>query len=548
MFELGDGSQSSVNNDVLSIAKNINATLNNTSEKSVPHLFGFDSDENLLNSQEIKTVANVTVKLKPNKDKDTKLNDKQTANELGDINTKSDDSADHRPGERNSPSANAGKDNEVENIQQRKFRRSSRRMSVQQALQSLNQTGLLDLVPEDEDPLPKSPRGNIPNLADVLSDTSEMGNPSERKSDGSDGMNRRSPRNKRSAGGTKNESCSDNQNKRKSQGNTVRNKKSCRDSDGNETISKLDNTRRKSCDSTCERQHEDVVNKPAKKITNNSKGKKAIKKKLMSLTELNDQHSVLIEPSTCSEVNRPQLMEESMNKTSRKGRRRKTDIVIHNCDEINADNDQTIIELNQTTKNRRGRKRKSADNELNDDYNDSSVNKKPGRGRRKANSGRTSTLVNDTLIEHKSPKTTTASGPDCAAAPVTKIQDVSTELSLTKDNSVVCSIRETTLSLSMSAAYTEANMPSFLASQRRSIDEFSASQKRRKKQSLVEKSVLTSIGESLYSDHNKSDSDTSSVDGGIKMKSFRSGKLFRPSIVMTSLHSWYVAFKVEFHF
>ncbi|KAL4236314.1 BRCA1 associated RING domain 1 [Mactra antiquata] len=530
-------SESSVNNDVLAIAKNINATLNSPSKRF--SVFGMDSDENLASSQEIKACANVTVKVSRKTGKISNSEDQQVVNAV-----KGDDS-------RNSDlDISASKSNEKKNISdalRKKTRRSSRRLSVKQALDALDESNLLGLVPEtideEEDPIPKSSKIHTDlSTTDTSCDKSMDLSDSSRIDKNSKKGGQRSRSNKRTSS-LANESNSVNPEEQEGIGKTngrKQRKKANSERKGSVRKKSLPETDAKDkSEIDIEQKHSDG-NEIDKVVTKNSKGRNSRKKKLLSINDMYEQSSVLIEPSTCSQMDRPELIEESTVKTSKRGRKRqsprlKKSVINDTVDEINTGKASKSDNKNVEGKTR-GRKRKSMETSETDNVNDITESKSRGRGSRRTKIQKT--LVNDTHIENTTLGATSAD-PNCSVPPVAKIQDVTTQLNLTKDNSLVCSIRETTLSLSMSAAYNDSNMPSFLTSQRKSIDEFNASKRHRKNSKLTEKSVLASIGESLSSDNKRSDSEASVMDESCnkRMKSFRSGKLCRPSIVMTSLHS-----------
>lgn len=280
--------------------------------------------------------------------------------------------------------------------------------------------------------------------------------------------------------------------------------------------------------------------------TQATKGKKTMKKKLMSLSDLTEPHSVLIVPTKCSSVERPQL-EPTKVKRGRKKKVTKSDDSLDGVTvgtettkgmmESNSNNIAANIKdkkqkgrMLQTRQTRRSNEGKGIDDKCAKSQkkrNTVSGNSDQCEAKKKKKA-----LVNESHIENNDTEKTKQS-------PVAKIQDVTTQLNLTKDNGLVCSIRETTLSLSMSTAYTDSNMPSFLISQRKSIDEFNASQRLNKKRSVKDRTVLASINEKKNSrDMSSSDSDRNVTTGRRgKVSSTQHRKIVRPSIVMTSLHS-----------
>ena len=320
------------------------------------------------------------------------------------------------------------------------------------------------------------------------------------------------------------------------------------------------------------------------------KGKRTVKKKLMSLTDLQEQHSVLLEPTKCSEETRPQLQpskekkgrkkksvegenlmktkecgKEDVPKITKKGRG-KTNVSDASSRENSVDKAGNVVENEVGTANNKGKRGKRSSSEVQNttDVTRGSLDvSKPKRGRRKTDveiandkgpsdkptcdkrtssvRGRKSkqTFVNDTMTEDADIKTsdeTTVPQP----GPVARIHDITTQLNLTKDNSLVCSIRETTLSMSMSRAYNDTNVSAILNNPRRSVDEFSLSQKQKqaKRPKASKKSVLKTVSET----ESKSSSESDTSVGGKKSRLNSSGsrKVIRPSIVMTSLHSKYV--------
>ena len=375
------------------------------------------------------------------------------------------------------------------------------------------------------------------------------------------------------------------------------------------------------------------------------------KKKLLSLTDLNDQHSVLIEPSKCSEGERPELLEKQKNQ--KRGGRRKRDPKCDEAQSINAEtgssdlsrvsdkehNDSVgkdisvetgsvkhnnkiskskskqaetdsetansiehndVVEGNSKTSNDnseiKGRKRSSKVNHakhLGDENKVQKFNSCPAENsQNKQSSGKENRTRNrkskshqnvneerdtavvdnlpvvdlakeqnresrgrkrkskmnksvDNVASPKQPKKGLATsekqlirvddtiladkGPDISTNTTSHLNDITTQLNLTGNNSVTASLRDGTLSLSMSAVYNNDTMQSILiSSQRKSIDEFNLSQKNRKPTKL--KSHMPSIKENRKVSYRSSSDSDNSMSG-------RPRKKFRPSIVMTSLHS-----------
>ncbi|WAR24625.1 MCPH1-like protein [Mya arenaria] len=297
---------------------------------------------------------------------------------------------------------------------------------------------------------------------------------------------------------------------------------------------------------------------------------KGRKKKLMSLTDLSDQHSVLVDPKKSSDTDTSQL--ESCQENTGKGRKnmmnKKTDAneTVISCESVYPNGtaqkgkrggkrksvDSSVEEADESSpsndKPKRGRRKKAIKDSkagAKDDVDDSKCNKtsgnkryssaKPDPGRTNKENKRKDVLVNDTHIEDDEDKR--KSGNDSLQpGSITKIHDVTTQLNLTKDNSLVCSIRETTLSMSMSRAYNDSDVSTLLRNPRRSVDEFNLSRKQNKKQKVGKRSVLNTINEpdSNYSTASESDH---SVGGGKRVRLNSSGKVIRPSLVMTNLHS-----------
>lgn len=128
-------------------------------------------------------------------------------------------------------------------------------------------------------------------------------------------------------------------------------------------------------------------------------------------------------------------------------------------------------------------------------------------------------LVNDTILTDKVNDLSNTS----------QLNDITTQLNLTTNNSVTASLRDGTLSLSLSTVYNpDTTVQSILLSQRKSIDEFSISQKTRNK--INSKSLLKPVKEGRKNSHTSSSDSDNSVCG-------KPRKAYRPSLVMTSLHS-----------
>jgi len=279
------------------------------------------------------------------------------------------------------------------------------------------------------------------------------------------------------------------------------------------------------------------------KDTAQSKEKKTMKKKLMSLTDLLDRRSQLLEPTQCSQVERSELNPGKGKKRRKKAagtnagndldnqnRGKENEVENDKNTENNSDDENENECDNKTTKTgkqtssskvsrlepskKKGRK-KSSDNPT------KNVSGKKEKGK---------ALVNETVSEEQ-----VLNGSQNPPR-VTTIQDITTQLNLTKDNSIACSIRETTLSMSMSRAYSD--VPSILHSSRRSVDEFNLSQqgvqKSQKKRAGKRKLSTVDEGGSM-----KSSSESENSISGKRARLNHSGhrKLQRPSIVMTSLHS-----------
>ena len=370
------------------------------------------------------------------------------------------------------------------------------------------------------------------------------------------------------------------------------------------------------------------------------------KKKLLSLTDLNDQHLVLIEPSKCSEIERPELVGKK--EDPKQGRRRKkrdqendpaqiinsesessdssrvydkenNDSVSKDIDfetgsikhnniksklkskqaETNSENTNNIehndvVECNSkpindnaevkgrkrskvnhakhlgdenkpqkyngcpaeesenkqsSGKEKRSRNRKSKSHQnVNEERNTAVVVGELEREQNRESRGRKRkskvTKSVDNVVSPKQPKKDMATsekqlirvddtiladkGPDISTN-TSQLNDITTQLNLTGNNSVTASLRDGTLSLSMSAVYNNDTMQSILiSSQRKSIDEFNLSQRNRKPTKF--KSHMPSIKENRKVSYRSSSDSDNSMSG-------RARKKFRPSIVMTSLHS-----------
>ena len=372
---------------------------------------------------------------------------------------------------------------------------------------------------------------------------------------------------------------------------------------------------------------------------NRGKTKTMPKKKLLSLTDLNDQHSVLIEPSKCTEAERPELLDKK-NDQKKGGRRKKknqendqaksldaemessdssrvsdkehndsfdknidaeTDSVKlkknskanstqdgtnsrnanskdqvnvneakdnngnskakgrkrskgPNAENLGAENKAQKLENNQLSEkeNSSGRNRKTKSHQNVDEDRKAAIvdsspvienEKRESRGKKRkskvvksvdnvaspkqpkkngATSEKQPIRVDDTILADKDPDTT--------RNVTTQLNDITTQLNLTGNNSVTASVRDGTLSLSMSAVYNnDTTMRSILiSSQRKSIDEFNVSQKSKKTKKY--KSSMPSIKENRRVTYRSSSDSDNSLSGRAKKK-------FRPSIVMTSLHS-----------
>ena len=332
-----------------------------------------------------------------------------------------------------------------------------------------------------------------------------------------------------------------------------------------------------------------------------SKSKTMPKKKLLSLTDLNEPHSVLIEPTKCSTTERTELVD---NKPKRqKGRTKKvnsssdestlsmdpgvqgnkslkpantcarnennSDISVVNINstmqkkskankkgpELNNENIENISNLEHQLCDKKGRKRNStvinnSDQGKNNKRrtretatsqnkeNDNTITENKGRKRKskgvnlsqkhqKKNAtdqsevvigGKELVRVDDTIVNERE---------EVANNVTSQLQDITTQINLTANNSVTASLRDGTLSLSMSTIYnTDTTMP--FASQRKSIDEFNLSQRyRNMERSRVVVGKPTGVRKELGI--SSSDSDNS--------MSGKPRKKFRPSLVMTSLHS-----------
>ena len=374
---------------------------------------------------------------------------------------------------------------------------------------------------------------------------------------------------------------------------------------------------------------------------NKGKTKTMPKKKLLSLTDLNDQHSVLIEPSKSSEAERPELLDKK-NYQKQGGKRKKknqendqaksvdaemessdslrmsdkehndsfdknidakTDSVkpkknskaYSKQDKINSRNANSIDQVsvieakdkstndNSKVKGRKRSKGPNAENlgaenkaqklenkQLSEEENSSGRNRKT-KSHQNVDEDRKTTIVDsspviedekresrgkkrkskvvksvDNVASPKQPKKDGVTSekqpirvddtiladkdPDATRNVTTQLNDITTQLNLTGNNSVTASVRDGTLSLSMSAVYNnDTTMQSILiSSQRKSIDEFNVSQKSKKTKKY--KSSMPSIKENRTVTYRSSSDSDNSLSGRAKKK-------FRPSIVMTSLHS-----------
>ena len=328
------------------------------------------------------------------------------------------------------------------------------------------------------------------------------------------------------------------------------------------------------------------------------KSKTMPKKKLLSLTDLNEPHSVLIEPTKCSVTERSELLD---NKPKRqRGRKKKvnsssdentisvdpgvqgnksskpansctrndnnSDISVVNinntmqkkskankkvpdeniekignlehqlCDKNGRKRNSTAINNSDQGKNNKRRTRETATSQNKE--NDNTITENKGRKRKskgvnvsqkhqKKNAtdqsevvigGKELVRVDDTIVNERE---------EVANNVTSQLQDITTQINLTANNSVTASLRDGTLSLSMSTIYnTDTTMP--FASQRKSIDEFNLSQRNRNmERSRVVVGKPTGVRRELGI--SSSDSDNS-ISGKPRKK-------FRPSLVMTSLHS-----------
>ncbi|XP_052256971.1 uncharacterized protein LOC127862060 [Dreissena polymorpha] len=279
-------------------------------------------------------------------------------------------------------------------------------------------------------------------------------------------------------------------------------------------------------------------------------GKKTMKRKLMSLTDLNDQHSVLVEPTKCSEVERPQLVPSQGKKGVTKNTKNETKDL--NAKRINVSEDLESVANGKTQANRQSKvvsnnivdkkgkkyeektvsisKKQRYTKSMDDVDYGSAKGAKSTNPPRENTSKKKKTLVNDTYIEGD---TTSCERNILKPSQITQIQDITTQLNLTKENSLVCSIRETTLSMSMSRAYTDSNMPSVLQPGRKSVNEFNLTKERTKTKGRKQSASKTASESG--SNQTSSESDSSGRRG--KLNSSGSRKNIRPSIVMTSLHS-----------
>ena len=332
-----------------------------------------------------------------------------------------------------------------------------------------------------------------------------------------------------------------------------------------------------------------------------SKSRTMPKKKLLSLTDLNEPHSVLIEPTKSSTTERTELVD---NKPKRqRGRKKKVNSSsdestisvdpgvqgnkslkpANTCDRNENNSDISVVNINSTMQkkskankkvpelnnenienignlehqlcDKKGRKRNStvinnSDQGKNNKRrtreaatsqnkeNDNTITENKGRKRKSKSvnlsqkhqkknetdqsevviGGKELVRVNDTIVNERE---------ESANNVTSQLQDITTQINLTANNSVTASLRDGTLSLSMSTIYnTDTTMP--FASQRKSIDEFNLSQRNRNmERSRVVVGKPTGVRRELGV--SSSDSDNS-ISGKPRKK-------FRPSLVMTSLHS-----------
>lgn len=523
-------SDTSLNNDILKLARNINTTLSSQAGKST-HLFGVDSDESMLSSQEIMTVVNATVKLNPS----AKSNNTDNVTvKIIERNTIEDGSDDNNVDKKTPKSITASTVplKEEEMIPGGTQRRFSRRLSIRKSTKEIDNSNLLDTAPDKVE----NSGPSIPSLIRKASEKNEpeIGSQNATENTQYSGKERKKCRN--------------------SKGGFNESKPSSKRGSRNNLSLSLDSTNITSfvnTESVIESRSESTTSFEEKKknksdLTKTVGGKISVKRKLLSLTDLTEQHSELIKPTKCS-VERPVLEPVK----AKRGRKKKDRICTDRlgaditCSKntvdtgIHEDCDKSCE--NNVVRAKKGRNRMSNEGCIND------VKRSAGRKVRGSVLGETEqgkttrgkkTLANDTHVEDEDVSMLTSGKRTTNQLPVSKLQDLTTQLNLTKDNGLTCSIRETTLSLSMSTAYTDANMPSFLISQRRSIDEFSATRRRSKKQKIS--SVLISINEKENCrDRSSSDPDRSETarKTSRRFSSSQHAKIVRASIVMTSLHS-----------
>lgn len=496
----------SVDEDIHNLAENINSTLNAADDTSSP--VSFNNSQNQLNSQEISKVINTGVKFTLTKGIDDVERDRNLE-ELYLVKNILD--------EKISPVIE-----EIKNKKQTK--RSSRRLSVKDAVLALNSSNVLGLVEEAEAVSEELVENPVPgpsfdNTSDVKNNC-DRNSVTEEESDVAPNKDKRKPKGRKSISG-------------KGRQSAASSKESC----------SLD---------------KEIY--PAVPQTEVPKQKKTMKKKLMSLTDLTDRHSVLIEPTKCSD-DTGGLLESSIKKkrgrkkasvstgeneskspVSRVGEHegtsfnkhhdsdeshdRSNDVVFDESNNINVSvstegenvkglmKNKKKVDSGRDKKSGSGRKRKAASD---------------AHGPRKGKKGKA--LVNETIAEGEK----TIPNQNVHPSGVTQIQDITTQLNLTRDNSITCSIRETTLSMSMSRAYNDVS--SILQSSRRSVDEFNLTQKNGKRRRGTKRPALTTVNENVPKS-STSESDTS-VNGRKQARLNNSGhrKMIRPSIVMTSLHS-----------
>lgn len=444
-------------------------------------------------------------------------------------------------------------------------RRSTRRMSVKEAVAALHRSSLTiedkGLRKElDENPVCCSNTGDVPgdgsrekaesyDMGSInrLEERSEGGIDGKSVGSGNVGPVEKGGRKRRSVGICKGGSVDEIV---KDRDKDKRNEHSGEDEEG-------------TCRSTGRKKHngrKSVVNTGAvdvgveagKEMRNSKKGtepmkEKGLKKKLLSLTDLTDRRSVLIEPTKCSQVERSELQPKVQKKGTGRGTRKRKN---ESSTEEDVGNESTggnksVIEnrkhTGETDKsnrsddgNRKKAKKGKAGKEKETKSEENSENNrgvKKGENEKKGGRRR-SALVNDTLGDEDASK---SGEKNVRPNQITQIEDVTTQLNLTKDNSIICSIRETTLSMSMSRAYGEA--PSFLQSSRRSVDEFNLSQAKGRKRKSTKRTALSALDENVTK-KSSSESDSGSCDGKkARLNSSGHRKLVRPSLVMTSLHS-----------